>query len=105
MITPMLKANVIKRVRLPMSAPDNKYQDYNLLKQAADMFETNTYNILEHVMFICNKQLYINHLDAIFYGVLCGNMDLPLRYKEYIIAMLDGEEIFITNTEQAVLLA
>lgn len=83
----------------------SNYQDYELVLETAERFGITPYNLLEYVMVNCNDTLYINHLDGMFQGLMYGEQNLPSRYKTYIIAMLEGEKIFITDTQQAILLA
>ncbi len=74
-----------------------EYNDGALIELATRILDTSVYQLLRSTMLMCNGHLYELHLDEAFTDLIQGSGRLPERYRKYIIDVLVGEQVFISD--------
>lgn len=86
-----------------------EYNDSALMELASRILDVSVYQLLRSAMLMCNGHLYETHLDAAFSELMMGTGRIKSEYRQYIIDVLVGTNIFITDPAngdtEAVLLA
>lgn len=98
----------ISRAEL-INSPHRDYNDGALMELASRVLDTSVYQLLRSAMLVCNGHLYETHLDAAFSELLMGNGRIKAEYRQYIIDVLVGSNVFITDladgNSEAILIA
>lgn len=85
------------------------YNDSALMELASRVLDTSVYQLLRSAMLICNGHLYETHLDAAFSELIMGTGRIKGEYRQYIIDVLVGTNVFITDpadgNSEAILIA
>ncbi len=91
---------------------NSTHRDYNdgaLMELASRVLDVSVYQLLRSAMLMCNGHLYETHLDAAFSELMMGTGRIKAEYRQYIIGVLVGTNIFITDPAdgdtEAILLA